>query len=144
MNRACSLLTVGLAACHIASAQTGMVCGHVIDDKTEEAVWGAVVELSYLQRRTQVLCKEGSFSLDSLSPGSDTLRVKALAYYGFILPILIKPDTVTTVDFKMTIVTGHPDSGECSTPVHANPPPDHYIETHSTVTYSPMPRNGEK
>ncbi len=83
----------------------------------------------------------GTCVLDSLQPGVDTVQVMSLGYYTLLIPCQMKPDTITRIEASLLIVVlGHSDGGECGTPVHGEPAPADYADTHATILYSPRPR----
>jgi hypothetical protein len=133
---ACILVAMTQFARVACYAQTGTVKGVVVEDSVN-AVWGAVVTLLHANQMVSIQTELGNYLFDDLPPGPDTLRVIALGYYSLVCPITIKPDTITIVDFSPLIVTAYPDPGECGTPVHAYPPPENYIQTHTRIVYIP-------
>lgn len=120
-----------------ALAQTGAIAGRVMDADSDCVVTGVSLRLLHAQRGLAIPTYYGTYSLDSLAVGPDTIRIVAPAYHPMICPILIKPDTFTLVDFTLVAVKpDHNDLEGWDLPI-SKPPPKDYERTHSRTAYFP-------
>lgn len=46
---------------------------------------------------------EGTCRFDSLTPGTDSLRISSIGYHPLAIPLQIKPDTLTHIEVKLAI-----------------------------------------
>jgi hypothetical protein len=121
-------------------AQTGSLLGHVVDEKGKPVI-GAFVKFSHIDS-IQVINSEGSFSFDYLPICTDTISVSALAYHPLIRLVEIKPDTITTADFRLIVMKPDYSSavGVCGTPERCCPPPKKYHKKNVKISYLPKAR----
>ncbi len=93
------ILLVLLSGCFYANAQNLELSGKVLDDKSDNPINGASIQLIENERWT-ITDKEGYFSLNSISAGQYTLVVQCLGYITQTKDILLQENT--NIEIKLS------------------------------------------
>lgn len=117
-------------------AQLGAVEVQVLDKKEKTPVPGTNVELvGKAIGRTTMWDSEGTCHFDSLTPGTDSLRISSIGYHPLAIPLQIKLDTITHVEVKLPV-------SKLEFPSYRTKKlPRNYVRKNTKITYAPIGRN---